>query len=205
MQYICKSFFVNNCNLAVRLPFQDKIDIWDIEYALKQLKEEEGIAALGRRFIDVKQTRITYGDEETQAFIIIDGGRPYTLPRRSVVENYDYDDEERDTSRDGIISLTYNAVEIRRRNVRRQFSFHINDLLDLTNEQIKAEIDEAIAIGRYTDLHLTATDVEATNQNRTFSTWEGMDTDEDTADVDFSYDDAQLAFNTIIHSLSVTH
>lgn len=169
--FVCKYVFQQFGWLVPFLPFQDKIDLWDIEEALKAKEYKDNNP--NTPFIEVRETTVEYGGETVQAFRIVEfpyrsrhGARLRSAPGPQPIRIYlpeldddvdgDDEDEEQPPNRDdsGYIIIEYTAMHIKRSRVRRRYSFYIPNIANMTEDEIQERIKAMCCDRDYCNDHI---------------------------------------------------
>ena len=203
--YICKKMFVDMPHIAKYLPFQDKIDIWDFEYACR-IEEEERINSVNVPFQSVTRVTIEYGGEQVQAFSIVDAQA--SVPRRrlplpAIDDDPDGEDEYDDEESNGHVMIYYTCTEIRTRQVRRRAYFHIPNLRNLSEAEIKDAINEQISAGDFSCTHIREVQSLQTRfEDREYYSFTVEDDSDNEIDSDLSSITAREIFDENIDELN---
>jgi hypothetical protein len=204
MAYLCKHLINNYPTVAAYLPFPNKIDIWDWDYAFKEY--ERACRNPVHPFLSVSKRTITYGDEQVDALVIIESRSPrINLPTLPTLDEDDFDeDEERDRRDDRYIKITYTATETRIRKVKRMLSVYVEDADSMSADDLHDAINNKIRDGQYHDGYRSCMeDRGQINSDQIFLFYNIYDHDEDEEEEhDYGSEQALSNLSELSHHLA---
>jgi hypothetical protein len=213
MRAVCLYVFQNRNDICKHLPFQDTVEPWDIEYAIRKYEEETYWIERGLRW---GRMPVSFNNEMVWAFYDRWHGadaRP-SLSTSTVRLDLDIDDdtdeeeeeEERNTSQDRSFHIEYAVERHAIVTQRRRIIVYVNNAAGMSFEELKNQILTQIRAGDCSDVRIRNLDpavgeiIRDSSRMNTFNVYDNNDLLHDEETEDFSGQSIMELINTSINN-----